>query len=685
MRASPSLVASLLVISSCMACAGRPSSQEHEGTVVLESGFRARWRYQFDRNSLQDARLSGKSVVALTDSGDLLSFDAQTLTLKHERPSSRAYVCLGSGLRGAILAGADDGAVFTIHPETLEPTLVARVGNEIEWVGADPLTGGVLVMTRPSHDEIAADRKKRKDLVNCRVHDLASGKVHELRQKDYGHRGKSTVFVDSRRRIWIGFDVGEWGGGTLFVDLATGATGEVKDDSYADNVLGFFEPAPGEVWAYGGLIHFRARWFIARVDRGRAEMVLQTPRERDSEDKLIEPPPGTPRLPITAILPGGTDGSLLVLSYHELFRLHRPGNRWEKVCEFRARHIHGRPDAMGSYPAIARALHVGSTPLELICATRLDGFLRLSRGVISHHSVPPLAREGEPSFPLQLTNGIQLDEDELRSFVANRWPDRTVDTIPPPGIDDNEWREHFVMEEKGGSLLVFSKDSSTPGRRQVARWKAGRVEKLFAGRESMSVLYCFTTPDGTLWCADHDGLLKFEGRDWIRCNQERTTMCFGDVVSSGGPPWIFHSNSDGHQLYRLSPGGQATEARLEKVAVDEKDRVRDILELEPGRFLLATDGGLKSWKSGDLTFSPPAFAPPSREVWSLVRDGSGRIWMGGEGLWLVADKLIPLDEVPHVSSLQVWSLEANPGDPHGVIVSPRGNPTLFVSVDSMKQ
>jgi hypothetical protein len=682
---SPTSVVSLLVISSCMSCAVRPSSQKHEGTVILESGLRARWRYEFDRNSLQDARLSGMILVALTHSGDLLSFDAVTLTLRREREFSHDVVCLGSGPHDTVLAGADDGSVFKIHPETLEPTLIARVRQEIEWVGFDPITGGVLVMTGPTHEEVRSEFENRNDPLKCRLHDLATGKVHELRQFVHGPRGKSTVYVDSRRRVWVGYDAGEWGGGTIFVDLATGATGEVKDDSSADNVFGFFEPAPGEVWAYGGLIHFSANWFIARVDRGKAEMVLQTPRERDSEDKLIEPPPGTPRLPITGILPGGTDGSLLVLSYHELFRLHRPGNRWEKVCEFRPRYIQGRPDAMGSYPAIVRALQVGGNPPELICATRLDGFLRLSRGLVSRHSVPASGRETEPRPPLRVTNGLLFDNDKLSSFLTNRWPDRKVDPTPPPGDDDKEWREHFVMEEKDGSLLVLSADNSTPGRRQVARWKAGRVETLLACKESMSVIYCFTTPDGSLWCADHDRLLKFEGRDWIRCNQDRTTMYFGDVVSSGGPPWIYHSNTDEHQLYRLNPGRQPTEARLEKVAVGEKDRVLDILELEPGRFLLATDGGLKMWKSGDLTFSPPMIVPPSRKVWSLARDGSGRIWLGGEGLWLVTDKLIALDEVPHVSSMRVWSLEANPRDSLGVIVSPHGNPTLFVSVDTSER
>jgi hypothetical protein len=279
-----------------------------------------------------------------------------------------------------------------------------------------------------------------------------------------------------------------------------------------------------------------------------------------------------------------------------------------------------------------------------------------------------------------LANGIRLDDDDLKSYLDKRWPNRQSDA-PPSSDHDQTWFEHFVMEEKEGSLLVFTRDNSSPGQSQVARWKEGRVEKLVDGKNSLSVIYCFTTPDGTLWCADDDGLMKFEGRDWIRCNQDRTTMFFGDVVSSGGPPWIYHSNTDGHQLYRLSLGRHATDARLEEVATGEKDRVRGILELEPGRFLLATDGGLKAWKSGDQTFSPPPFVPPSREVWSLVRDGSGRIWLGGQGLWLVADKLIPLDEVPHVSSMQVWSLEANPDDPQGVIVSPHGNPTLFVAVD----
>ena len=671
-------LAIFIVVSSCMGCTGRSTSLENEGTLVLESGFRAHWKYQFDRNSLQDARLSGQFVIALTVSGDLLSFDAGTLILKRERTFSRDLVCLGSGPSDAVLAGADDGSIFRIHPETLEPTLIARVRREIEWVGADPVTGGVLVMTRPSHDEIAADFKKRNDVVNCRVHDLASGRVYELRQRDYGHRGNSTAFVDSRRRVWIGFDVGEWGGGTLFVDLATGATGEVKDDSSADNVFGFCEPVPGEVWAYGGLIHFGASGFIARVDRGKAEMVVET---RDPHGEWSEFPPGTPQLPITAIIPGGPDDSLLVLSYHELYRLHRPENRWQKVCDFQLRYIHGRPDSMGSYPALVRALALGSDPPELICATRLDGFLRLSRGVVSSHSVPEPARNDETSRRPRATDGLFLDNEELRSFLENTWPDLRVDPIPAPDTDDNEWREHFVMEEVEGSLLVFSEDSSTPGQRQVARWKAGRVQKLVAGRNSLTVIYSFTTPDGTLWCADDDGLMKFEGREWIRCNQDRTTMYLGDVVSSGGPPWIYHSNSDGHQLYKLSIGKHASESLLERVAVSEEDRVRDILELEPGRFLLATDGGLKTWKAGDLTFSPPTIVPPSREVWRLVRDGSGRIWLGGQGLWLVTDKVIELEDVPHVSSMRVWSLEADPVNPHGVIVSPRGKPTLFVSVE----
>jgi len=617
---------SLVLLAFATGCANHRRLEGGSGEVEVGGGLRARWSYHFNRNSIRDALISGKSLVALTESGDLLRFDVDTMALTAERVGQRSVVCLGSGLDGAILAADDNGTISKLDSGTLEPIPLARIDERIAWIGVDAVSGGLLAVSSPTEEDLG--KHFGSDQVVCRVHDISTGKLYRPRKKMVMSWSMArAIFLDSNRRLWIGFDWGEWGGGAVFVDLAIGTMGEVEEAWAADNVFGFFEPSPGEVWAYGGLIHFSANWFIARVDRGKAEMVAMS---RDARGNAVEHQPGTPELPITSIFSGGTEDSLIVLSFHELFRFHPKDKRWEFLHRFRPRYVAGRPDAMGSYPAIRKVLRPKSDALKVILATRRDGLISYSGETENRHTIP-----NQPEM-VDLEK-IQSDDKGLLFIGEGCW-----------ALRDGQWLKETL-------------------RPPVKPWGSS----------------CFATPDGTLWSADDQGLSRFESKDWVRCNQENPTPSRPRVVSSGGPPWILHCNSDRHQLFRLAIGPGPNEARIERLLENEKDRVRDILELEPGHFLLATDGGLKSWQGGAETFAPPAVPLPPRKVWTLARDGSGRIWMGGEGLCLFhAGKLIVLEEVPRAASMRVWVLAADPDDPYGIIASSDGDPLLFVSVSA---
>jgi ligand-binding sensor domain-containing protein len=131
-----------------------------------------------------------------------------------------------------------------------------------------------------------------------------------------------------------------------------------------------------------------------------------------------------------------------------------------------------------------------------------------------------------------------------------------------------------------------------------------------------------------------------------------------------------------------SEGAKVLNHLGESLPSEAPERVRDILELEPGLFLLATDGGMKIWRPGDKNFSPPGIPVPSKEVYTLVRDGAGRIWMGGQGLWLLENgRLLAVEGVPHLGFEDVWRLKPHIPDPLAVVVSPGENPSLMVRVE----
>src|SRR5262249_10092104 len=138
---------------------------------------------------------------------------------------------------------------------------------------------------------------------------------------------RATVYLlDSKHRLWLGADNGEWGGWCSHVDLRAGRVYSIPGRKIYDHtpekhwpgVFGFTELRDGQVWAYGGITHLgHTEGFVWRVDRGEAEELYRLDnfrRERAPQ------PDDRPDLPITHVFEEPKTGAILVVAFSDIYR-----------------------------------------------------------------------------------------------------------------------------------------------------------------------------------------------------------------------------------------------------------------------------------------------------------------------------------------------------------------------------
>src|SRR5205823_917046 len=125
--------------------------------------------------------------------------------------------------------------------------------------------------------------------------------TYPLRPHDFG--GSRSYHLDHNGRFWIGYDAGEWSGHVASIpirDKRPSVEGLYRGDFRVEGVHGFLELDDGQIWAYGGTVHEGVyRGYIARIDRGRSEMLGEFPSDKDDRQRRS---PKKPRFPITHIV-----------------------------------------------------------------------------------------------------------------------------------------------------------------------------------------------------------------------------------------------------------------------------------------------------------------------------------------------------------------------------------------------
>jgi hypothetical protein len=724
------LLAALLWLAASAPARAAEGSHSAVGDARLAPGLDAHYAYHYDRNVLRDSRLAGDALIALTRSGNLLRFDAKTLKPTREWFGPVPAVCLGRGENDAVLVGFEDGRICRVDPATLTLTEVAKLPGKVQWVGESKATGGQAgIVTVVEHTRWAEQDGERYQAMSSTVHDVASGKVYSLdtktRDRESGKdvrrdRHATAFLLDSKRRLWLGADQGEWGGWCVRIDLDADRLVEVEgikrhpgiEDSGWYGVYGFAELPDGQVWAHGGMMHMGfTEGFIRRVDGPKVEELYRfgngdARKGHENNEKI--PEPKQPYLPISHVMADG-DGKPLVFSYSNIYHVDTGLKAWSKDEPLRLRYRQGRPDAVGAYPSIVAVHRIDG---RLICATGVDGYISIADGKDASHALPGQFGLDRTWQIINSAEGVLYsardDHEPTWRLKADGW--KVVDLAPPcelapddalVGRNNPSWAETRVMVGPGGTVVTVSASSMT---RTTARRLGDKSEILGREKSSLNVPGCFITPDGALWSTWFGDLLRFADGRWrvvadlpgaaprdehgVRTDLRGLEVGRGArTIGDAGPPWLL-LDRDETQLLSLVYGSEFKDPKLDAVRITEAGaalKILDAIPLSKGELLLATDKGLRRFEIASAKVQPSPLPVPDRPVTSLARDGLGRVWLAGEGLWVVdADgkRLHDCGSLPMMGRTEIVTIAADPERRDGVIVSLGERGVAFVRVSA---
>ena len=100
------------------------------GSTHTERLGMVRWSYHFDHNALKDAELLGRDLVALTESGNLVRFDSETLAITAHQVVPGRGIAVARGDFGKLLIGAEDGQIYELTSDTFTLTPVTKADRK---------------------------------------------------------------------------------------------------------------------------------------------------------------------------------------------------------------------------------------------------------------------------------------------------------------------------------------------------------------------------------------------------------------------------------------------------------------------------------------------------------------------------------------------------------------------------
>jgi len=691
------LVLTLLLLRSSPRALGQDGGGVVRGESRTAAGLRVGYEYSYDHNAIVASRRSGDALIGLTSAGNLVRFALPSLRMTRQQVGPEEVTCLGDGGRpGEVIAGLADGRVCRVDPATLSLAEFTRLPSRPRWLGVR--AGGLVAVFEPPDGDKPDGRRKRV------FFDSAAGKTVPLDGRP------STFLLDSRGRLWMGEDNGEWGGAVTRLDPGAAEpvalTGfgklEPKDVQEWDGVYGFHERPDGQVWAFGGTDHMGGHdAFVTRVDTPTPRR-LATFRPESwgvTPDGSVRPAPepdsNQPAMPVNQIIDGG-DGGVLVFSFSDVFRADVSLKSWRRAATLKIGYNWGQPDAVGSYPSVCAVHPPAAGETAVVCATALDGYLSFdpATGKVTGHALPGQLGAGSVDRVEFTGEGTLVRGPGVTSLPWRQGPSgwESVDIAPPfPAKTDADqprpetvppeehWYETAVVPGPGGVIYTVSTNSWSPHDTvATARREKGVTTVVCRGPDYLSPDSAFVTPDGQLWDGVSGGYLRLQGGSWretpVRRDDSEISSSDVKFLEGAGPPWVLVDHSS-ERLGRLDLAAGGEGVTLDRVAVKDGGRslnVFDVLAEHGGRLLVATDAGLRTVSEAGGESEPAPLPRPPGTVRLLARDGLGRLWLGGDGLWRVSADGKTLDSLEGLPMLgrrtRVESLAADPARPDGLAV-----------------
>jgi hypothetical protein len=601
------------------------------------------WEYHYDRNALRRTLPVPGGFLTLTEAGNLLLFDPELHTVRKEYfgPVPITYL---AGDDKTVVAGFADGRIVTVDPATLGFTPMASVQGSVVWIGRRA-AGWVVV-----HDVGGDQADPRRHRPELNVTDLATKKTYDLPKLT-----PSAFLVDRHDRLWLGEDHGEWGGSACWLDLANGKRHDVTMPGQLDNnVYGFAELAYGRVLAFGGVMHMGLlSSFITRVDSAPATSVWRRSNLGKRGLEQAEADPNQPQLPITHIVPA-RDGKLLVFSFSDVFRVDAKIRHWQRLARLDLHYSPGRPDAVGSYPAIRQVLPLDRDGAKLLLVTGRDGHVELEGGKTTERALPGQLGLRSPASAIDSRAGFLLFsgiEGQAWSFDGTRWTRFRAPAVRLALLDrinrerePRAWSRVDFKQSPSGRLYAFTEVSWSPGTRGIDTWENGAFVPIDTSHSWRSDY--FLTPDD-VWTRDRDNRFErlHEGR-WQTFAPAASTGASAEqdhpvgnlrLLGGGKPPWIYY-DAYANGLATFDPGDGRRGPFIAALPLEWKGgklKLTDAVMDTDGTVLLGTRTGVFRYDRRTGAIAPTGFAPEGEPVPSLARDGRGRLWLAGRKLWLL--------------------------------------------------
>jgi hypothetical protein len=434
---------------------------------------------------------------------------------------------------------------------------------------------------------------------------------------------------------------------------------------FLDNVFGFIELANGQVLAFGGVMHMGlCGWFVTRVDCEPAYLAFggTNLKKRRKREEAQDRKQNEPRLPITHIIEN-SEHELVVLSFSDVFRTETSFKTWQRDASLHLRYVPGRPDAVGSYPAIQEVRPLDSEGQRLLLVTGGNGHVLLDHGQAQESSLPnqfgQRFQESAMDSPLGFLVLPADDGEETWSLNGDLW---SIVSGPPvrPSLRDNldraldksrptaeSWANTRFAQSPGGSLYVFTQTARSTGTRGVDRWQDGRFVAIATSTTSVSVMDHFFAPNDDVWARDYGGQYRrLHDGNWQTLGAAKKPQDPGQpklrwglrLLGGHAPPWLYFDRGE-HELVRFDPGDDRTapsELPVHLTWEGKKLEVLDVIAESERSLLLASEAGLLRYSLAGGTLTTTEVIAPNQPVYSLARDGKGRLWLLGKELYLLS-------------------------------------------------
>jgi hypothetical protein len=345
-----------------------------------------------------------------------------------------------------------------------------------------------------------------------------------------------------------------------------------------------------------------------------------------------------------------------------VFRTTPSFEQWQPFASLRLRYFPGRPDAVGSYPAVQSARFADREGQQLLLATGGNGHVLLDHG---HARESSFANQFGQRFqadavdsPLGLLILPGDDREQTWSLARGRWSivdgppfrlslgDSFARAIEKSKREEETWARLRFAVSPGGAFYAFTETAWLTGTRGVDRWQDGRFVAIATITASRSVEDYFFAPNDDLWVRDwegdfqrlHDG--KWQTLAGWKTSDRRVAPRFFRglrLLTGGSPPW-FYVDRRHHALIRFHPGDgkQAPSAfPIDLSWQGKKLEVLDALAESDRSLLLASEAGLLRYEVMSGALSRMDVIAEGGPVRSLVRDRKGRLWLLGKELYLL--------------------------------------------------